>query len=36
MEILRNLWMLSEDDQEKSKLMMQLTELSLVIQQNYK
>jgi hypothetical protein len=36
MEILKNLWMLSEDDQEKSKLMSQLTELSLVIQQNYK
>jgi hypothetical protein len=36
MEILKKLWMLSEDDQEKSKLMKQLTELSLVIQQNYK
>ena len=36
MEILKNLWMLSEDDQEKNKLMKQLTELSLVIQQNYK
>ena len=29
MEILKKLWMLSEDDQEKSKLMKQLTELSL-------